>query len=206
MSWHDLTGFILILAVAAAIPGPDVAAIVRSALGGGAPRAFGVIFGIMLGHAIWMLAAVTGLAALAQTLGTAFIVIKASAVAYLLFLAWKLWTAPIDAGLDESSASSAPAASRAGIITGLLVSLSNPKALIFFSAVVPSILPVGHLSVADFALLIACSSLTFLVVFGAWAMLAARAPAALGNASRQRAFNRGSALLIAASAAAVAAR
>jgi threonine/homoserine/homoserine lactone efflux protein len=117
-----------------------------------------------------------------------------------------LWTAPIDAGLDESSKSSAPAGGRAGIVTGLLVSLSNPKALIFVSAVVPSILPVGHLSVADFALLIACSSLQFLIVFGGWALLAAKARAMLSNAVRRRTFNRGSAVLIAASAAAVATR
>ena len=45
----------------------------------------------------------------------------------------------------------------------------------FFSAVVPSILPLEHLTLGDFALLILASSLTFIVVFGAWAVLAAKA-------------------------------
>jgi threonine/homoserine/homoserine lactone efflux protein len=65
MSWHDLLGFILILAAAAAIPGPDVAAIIGSGLSGGLSSAFRLVFGLILGHAVWMTAAVTGLAALA---------------------------------------------------------------------------------------------------------------------------------------------
>jgi threonine/homoserine/homoserine lactone efflux protein len=93
-----------------------------------------------------------------------------------------------------------------GVLTGLFVSLSNPKALVFFSAVVPSILPLQHLSLGDFALLILASSLTFVLVFGAWAVLAAKARAVLGKAANRRAINRGSAVLIAGSAVAVAAR
>ena len=103
MSWHDLLGFILILAAAAAIPGPDVAAIIGSGLNGGLPSAFRLVLGLILGHAVWMTAAVTGLAALAQALGAAFIVIKLGAVAYLLYLAWKLWTAPVAAGLQADA-------------------------------------------------------------------------------------------------------
>ncbi len=204
MSWHDLLGFILILAAAAAIPGPDIAAIIGSGLSGGLPSAFRLVFGLILGHAVWMTAAVTGLAALAQALGAAFIVIKLGAVAYLLYLAWKLWTSPVSDGLQTDAASSGP--SRAGILTGLLVSLSNPKALVFFSAVVPSILPIQHLSLGDFAVLILASSLTFIVVFGAWAVLAAKARAVLGKAANRLAINRGSAVLIAGSAVAVATR
>ena len=204
MSWHDLLGFILILAAAAAIPGPDVAAIIGSGLNGGLPSAFRLVLGLILGHAVWMTAAVTGLAALAQALGAAFIVIKLGAVAYLLYLAWKLWTAPVAAGLQADAPFSGPGG--AGILTGFLVSVSNPKALVFFSAVVPSILPLEHLSLGDFALLILASSLTFIVVFGAWAVLAVQARVVLGKAANRLAVNRSSAVLIAGSAVAVAAR
>lgn len=203
MSWHDLLGFILILAAAAAIPGPDVAAIIGSGLSGGLPSALRLVLGLILGHAIWMTAAVTGLAALAQALGAAFIAVKLGAVAYLLYLAWKLWTAPLAAKSEPDAPFSA---GRTGVLTGVLVSLSNPKALVFFSAVVPSILPLEHLSLGDFAWLILASSLTFILVFGTWAVLAAKAGAVLGKAANLRAINRGSAVLIAGSAVAVAAR
>jgi threonine/homoserine/homoserine lactone efflux protein len=164
MSWHDLLGFMLILGAAAAIPGPDIAAIVGSGLSGGLSRAFSVIVGIIIGHAIWMTAAITGLAALAAALGPAFLLIKIGAIGYLLYLAWGLWSAPITP-LPADAPSAAP--SRAGIVTGLAVALSNPKALVFFSAVVPSVLPLESLRLGDDALLILCSSAVFVVVFGA---------------------------------------
>ncbi len=56
------------------------------------------------------------------------------------------------------------------------------------------------------ALLILASSLTFIVVFGAWAVLAVQARAVLGKAANRLAVNRSSAVLIAGSAVAVAAR
>jgi threonine/homoserine/homoserine lactone efflux protein len=193
----------LILGAAAAIPGPDVAAIVGSGLSGGLSRAFSVIIGIIMGHAVWMTAAITGLAALAAALGPAFLLIKIGAIGYLLYLARGLWSAPITP-LPADAPSAAP--NRAGIITGLAVALSNPKALVFFSAVVPSVLPLESLRLSDDALLILCSSAVFVVVFGAWALLAAKARQFLGNAANRRGFNRVSALLIAGSAALVATR
>jgi threonine/homoserine/homoserine lactone efflux protein len=204
MSWHDLLGFILILGAAAAIPGPDVAAVVGSGLSGGLSRAFSVIVGIILGHAVWMTAAFTGLAALAVALGPAFMLIKIGAIAYLLWLAWGLWNAPV-APLEANAEGSA-SRSRAGILTGLAVALSNPKALVFFSAVVPSVLPLERLTLGDDALLVLCSSAVFVVVFGAWALLAAKARQFLGHAANRRGFNRISAMLIAGSAALVATR
>jgi threonine/homoserine/homoserine lactone efflux protein len=203
MNWHDLIGFIIVLAAAAAIPGPDVAAIVASGLSGGLRRAISVVAGLILGHAVWMTAAFTGLAALAAALGPAFLLIKVAAIAYLLYLAWGLWTAPVTPLAEEPHAA---APGRAGVVTGLAVALSNPKALVFFSAVVPSVLPMHSLTLGDDLLLILCSSLVFAAVFGAWAVLAAKARSFLGNAAGRRGFNRVSAVLIAGSAAAVAAR
>jgi threonine/homoserine/homoserine lactone efflux protein len=203
MSWHDLLGFILILGVAAAIPGPDVAAIVANGLSGGLARALSVVAGLILGHMVWLTAAFTGIAALAAALGTAFLVIKIGAIAYLLWLAWGLWTAPVTPMESGPAPSTAP---HTGIMTGIAVSLSNPKALVFFSAVVPSVLPIDRLTLTDDALVLAASTVVFAVVFGAWAVLAAKARDFLGNAARRRGFNRISALLIAGSAAAVAAR
>jgi threonine/homoserine/homoserine lactone efflux protein len=203
MDWHDLLGFILILGVAAAIPGPDVAAIVANGLSGGLARALTVVAGLILGHMVWLTAAFTGIAALAAALGTAFLVIKIGAIAYLLWLAWGLWTAPVTP-LESGPAPST--AAHTGIMTGIAVSLSNPKALVFFSAVVPSVLPIDRLTLADDALVLAASTVVFAAIFGAWAVLAAKARDFLGNAARRRGFNRISALLIAGSAAAVAAR
>jgi threonine/homoserine/homoserine lactone efflux protein len=204
MSWHDIFAYILILATATAIPGPDVAALIATSLSSGLSRSMTVLAGIMIGHAVWMIAAIAGLAAIAQALGTAFILVKVAAVGYLLYLAWGLWTAPV----DEQGTAGSPMfkSGRSSIITGLMISLSNPKALVFFSAIAPSVLPIEHLGMADAMLLVAVNSLVFLVVLGGWAVLAARARVFLQSAARRRGLNRASAVLIAGTGIAIASR
>ena len=204
MSWHDLLAYILILATATAIPGPDVAAIVGSSLSSGLSRALTLIAGIIAGHAVWMVAAVTGLAAMAKALGPAFIIVKIVAVGYLLYLAWQLWTAHIGESPEADTRSRGK--TRADILTGLMIALSNPKALVFFSAIVPTLLPVAKLGLSDLLFLIAVNSLTFIVIFGAWALLAMKARSVLTSAARRRGVNRASAVLIAGAGVAMAAR
>jgi threonine/homoserine/homoserine lactone efflux protein len=204
MSWHDLFAYIVILATATAIPGPDVAALIGTSLSSGLARSMTVLAGIMIGHAIWMILAVTGLAAVAQAMGAAFIIVKIAAVAYLLYLAWQLWTAPVDEG--EVAANPLVKGGRSSIITGLLISLSNPKALVFFSAIAPTVLPIETLGFADAAFLVAINSLVFLIVLGGWAALAAQARGFLRSAARRRGMNRASAVLIAGTGIAIASR
>ena len=49
MSWHDLLAYVVILATATAIPGPDVAALVGTSLSSGLARSMTVLAGIMIG-------------------------------------------------------------------------------------------------------------------------------------------------------------
>lgn len=204
MSWHDLFAYIVILATATAIPGPDVAALIGTSLSSGLARSMTVLAGIMIGHAVWMILAVTGLAAVAQAMGAAFIVVKIAAVAYLLYLAWQLWNAPVEEA--EMAANPLFRSGRSSIVTGLLISLSNPKALVFFSAIAPTVLPIEALGPGDAALLVAINSLVFLVVLGGWAALAAKARGFLRSAARRRGINRASAVLIAGTGLAIASR
>ena len=124
MTGAEVFGFAFVVAAAAAVPGPDIAAIFARTLGVGFTRSLPLIIGIILGHAVWMLAAVSGLAALAQLLGPAFIGIKIAAASYLIYLAWRLWTAA--STTDVADDRTVPD-QRNAIVTGLLVSFSNPR-------------------------------------------------------------------------------
>ena len=53
--------------------------------------------GVALGDIVWLSLAVAGLAVLAQTFHWLFLVVKWAGVAYLLFLAWKMWRTPAKA-------------------------------------------------------------------------------------------------------------
>src|SRR5258708_19587684 len=61
-----------------------------------------------LGEALWGGCAVAGLAVVPRTLGVVFVVIKLIGVAYLLYLAWKMWFAPTQVSKGEMPSASSP--------------------------------------------------------------------------------------------------
>ena len=204
MSWTDLFAYILILTTATAIPGPDVAALVGTSLSKGLSQSLTMLAGIIIGHAFWMIAAVSGLAAAAQALGPAFIVVKILAVGYLLYLAWQLWTAPVST--EDTNDDKKLGKGHVGILTGLMISLSNVKALVFFGAIVPTVLPLHDLTIGDVGLLLLVNTMIFILVLGGWAVLAAKARSLLTSTARRRGINRISAVILAGSGLAIATR
>ena len=72
------------LLVAAASPGPGIAAIVARVLGRGMRGAVAFTAGVALGDVVWLTIAILGLSALAQTFHGVFLAVKYAGVAYLL--------------------------------------------------------------------------------------------------------------------------
>lgn len=110
------------LFIAAAIPGPGVTALVARALGSGFRETFFMGLGVILGDMIYLTAVVLGLALIAQTFTTIFLVVKFAGVLYLGYIAWKLWTA----GLLPEDIKAKPSTNAAmSFLSGLLVTLGN---------------------------------------------------------------------------------
>jgi len=82
------------LLVAAASPGPGVAALVAQVVGRGSRGAGAFAAGLILGDLMWLAVAILGLAVVAQTFHEVFLVIKYAGAGYLVFLAYRMWTAP----------------------------------------------------------------------------------------------------------------
>jgi threonine/homoserine/homoserine lactone efflux protein len=101
MASSSLLIFALALFVAAGTPGPSVAALVARVLTNGFREVLPFLAAMWIGEALWLTCAVAGLAVVARTFGMVFIVLKFLGVAYLLFLAWKMWFAPTQVGGDE---------------------------------------------------------------------------------------------------------
>jgi threonine/homoserine/homoserine lactone efflux protein len=184
----SLFGFAIALTVAAATPGPAIAAIVARVLGHGSRGAAAFTAGIALGDVVWLSFAVLGLAALAQTLAWVFLALKYAGACYLLYLAWKLWTAPAVTFGDGP----VPAADRPGrlFLGGLALTLGNPKTMLFYLALLPNLLdlrqvgPVGLLELAVVTLSVLA------VVFFGYVVLAARARRLFGTPGAVRFLNR----------------
>src|SRR3954464_5515910 len=91
----DLAGLLVFasaLFIAAASPGPGIAAIVARVLGRGTRGARAYTAGVALGDVVWLTVAILGLSALAQAFHGVFEIVKYAGAAYLLYLAWRLWT------------------------------------------------------------------------------------------------------------------
>src|ERR1700723_2295689 len=101
MTVSNLLVFALALIVAAGSPGPSIAALVARVLTHGFREVLPFLAAMWLGEALWLACTVAGLAMVARTLGVVFIVIEFVGVAYLLYLAWKMWFAPTQVSESE---------------------------------------------------------------------------------------------------------
>src|SRR6201996_2844620 len=88
-----LAAFAITYAIVCVVPGPGVAAIVARGLGGGFRGAVPMGAGILVGDLVYLSFAAFGLAAIASSFGVVFTIVRYASALYLLFIAWKFWTA-----------------------------------------------------------------------------------------------------------------
>ncbi|MEM7684064.1 MAG: LysE family transporter [Pseudomonadota bacterium] len=127
----SLTTIAVAFFVAAASPGPATLAVAAVAMSAG--RRTGLVFGMGLsvGLAFWGVVAATGLGALLQASASALFVLKLAGGAYLLWLAYL----SARSAATEAPAQTDPRHSRRAFRSGLLLNLSNPKAVFAWMAV-----------------------------------------------------------------------
>ncbi|MFK8252568.1 LysE family translocator [Ancylobacter terrae] len=188
MDFIGLLVFAGALALAAASPGPSVVAVVARTLARGSEGAVPLVAGIILGDMVWLAAAALGLAALAAALGSLFIVVRLAAAAYLAYLAFRLWTAPADA--PHAATIREPGSAAGLFLTGLGMTLGNPKAMAFYLALLPSIIDLDRLTALGFAELCVVITAVLAGVFAAYVVLAGRARRMVASQRAVRWINR----------------
>ena len=147
---------------------------------------------------------VLGLAMVAQTFGTVFLVIKWAGVAYLAYLAWGFWTSGISAEKIEAKKSRGGAVS--SVVAGLTVTLGNPKTMLFYIALTPTLVDLHTITLADYSILAALTVLVLLVVLVPYLALAAKARGLLASPRALKRLNRTAAAFMAGAALAIAGR
>lgn len=205
MSLYGLLVFSAVYLLAVASPGPGVAAVIARSLTKGTRGAPAFIAGFLMGDLIWFAFAATGLAALAQSAQPVFVVVKYAGAAYLLYLAYKLWTAPpapVDATV-ELERGQRPVQLFLG---SLALTLANPKTMIFYLALLPTVVPLEHLTLVACVEIVVAISIVLPMTLGAYVLLAARARRVFKSATAVRRINRGTGAAMACAAVAVATR
>lgn len=203
MSLEALLAFAAILFVACASPGPTIAALVARVLGRGVAGAPSFCLGLLLSDILWLTGAVLGLAVLAETFHLLFLAIKYLGAGYLLYLGWKMWTAPAVPLTDV------PAVKGEGFrlfLGGIAVGSGNPKTMLFYLALLPTLLPLEAITVPDYALLVATQVVVYGAILVGYVVLAARARRAFASTRAIRIVNRVTGGVMGGAAVAVAAR
>ncbi len=203
----DLAGLLVFAAalfIAAASPGPGIAAIVARVLGRGTQGAAAFGAGLAIGDVVWLTFAMVGLAALAQMFHGVFLVIKYAGAAYLLVIAYRLWTAPAAAqAVEANRAADRPLRL---FLAGFAVTMGNPKVMVFYLALLPTFLDLTRVTLLGYAELVAVTLSVLAVVLGFYIVLAARARRLFTSPRAIRILNRATGTVMAGAAAAVAAR
>ncbi len=201
-----LTGFLtyaLALGIAAAIPGPGVIALVARALGSGFRPTLPMLFGLALGDIVYLAFAVLGLAYVASTFGTVFIVIKYLGAAYLVWMAISFWRAGITTEKVSGEAAGSPLSA---FLAGFMVTLGNPKVIVFYLALLPTFIDLSSVTPVDFMLLIILTFAVLIAVLMPYVGLAGRARHMLQSPKALKVLNRTAATFLAGAAAAIATR
>ncbi len=144
----------------AASPGPGLAAILSRALGGGVKSGLAVTAGLVLGDAVFLAIAMIGLSTIASTMGPLFQLVKYAGAAYLIWLGIKALRAS-NAPLTLSAQASG--ALWKDVMLGLVVTLGNPKPILFYGALLPTFLDLSTVGPREYALLMA---IVVVVMFG----------------------------------------
>jgi len=151
--------------VAIASPGPSTMAIMGVAMNQGRAPAIALALGVVTGSLFWALLAATGISTILTAYAEALTAIKIAGGLYLLYLAWKSARSALTADPQQKK-SFTPAKTAAHYRRGLLLHLSNPKAVFGWMAIMALGLQPDSLAYTLPAVLAGCAVLGLTVNVG----------------------------------------
>lgn len=179
----------------ALVPGPVVAALVGRALASGARSTLGFLAGVFLADLIWLLAAVAGLAYLAATYSMLFLIVKYIGAVYLIYLGVQALRSACSKAQRIEVVGSA-SSQGLGFVSGLFITLGNPKLVAFYVGFLPTFINMQALSLIDTVAAAFVVPVTFCLVNFGWALLASKARTLFRSAKPIRALKLASGSLL----------
>ena len=187
-----LTPFVMAVALIELTPGPNMGWLALLAARHGRTAGLAAVLGVTLGLSVYMLAAALGVAEVIVRARPVYEVLRWAGILYLLWLAWETWTGnDRRSNLPEKNVEADEHMLRHGFVRGLVANLLNPKAAVFYLAILPTFVVEGHASpLAQTLTLGSTHLLVSIVIHSAIVLAAGSAQAYLGNASRDALVRR----------------
>lgn len=190
MSWHTLGLFLVTTFVVSATPGPNMLLAMSLGLRFGVRRAAWGGAGMCMALTLLATASVLGLGALLAASEPAFLAVKWAGVAYLTWLGFTTWRAPVDTAPREAAQIRVEGSGPRLFLRGMLVAFSNPKALVYMAALFPQFIEPAAPLLPQLGLLVAVMAV---IEFGwilAYAAGGHTIAAHLSDTSAVRSMNR----------------
>ncbi|MBC7930895.1 MAG: LysE family translocator [Rubrivivax sp.] len=133
-------------------PGPAVFLVVSQGMKAGFKPSLRGTLGILSGNAIYFALSALGLGALLMASATLFQIIKYLGAAYLIFIGVRMLISKSETPKADEPAA-LPKRSLRLFSQGLITQLSNPKAIVFFTALLPQFVTPGEWMFEQFIIL-----------------------------------------------------
>jgi threonine/homoserine/homoserine lactone efflux protein len=180
--------FVAVAFVVSGSPGPNMLLSLTHGIHHGLARTTSTMLGLLSGLAIILAISLCGLGAVLLASTVAFEVIKYVGAVYLVYLGIRIWRTADTRLVTQDHTPAAGALKR--YRTGVLVSLSNPKAILFCVAFFPQFIDRRQALAPQAGVLLA----TFVIIETCWMLVyaggGARLAAWLRKGHRMRWFNR----------------
>ncbi|ENW06235.1 LysE family transporter [Acinetobacter beijerinckii] len=193
MSFQVWFAFMLACWAISVSPGAGAIASMSSGLNYGFRHGYWNALGLQIALLIQILIVAAGVGVLFATTPLAFQIVKWFGVAYLMYLAYQQWTAPIKTIQIEHEQKNKSALTL--VFHGFVVNMSNPKAIVFLLAVLPQFLDLSRPQALQY-LIMAITMVTIdLIVMAAYTGLASKVLRLLRSPRQQKYLNRGFAVM-----------
>ncbi|MDC4296205.1 LysE family transporter [Acinetobacter baumannii] len=174
-------------------PGAGAIASMSSGLNYGFRHGYWNAIGLQIALLIQIIIVAAGVGVLFATTPLAFQAVKWFGVAYLLYLAYLQWTAPVkDIEIQHEKKDKSVSAL---LFNGFVVNISNPKAIVFLLAVLPQFLDLSKPQWIQYLIMAATMVTIDLIVMAGYTGLASKVLRLLRSPKQQKYLNRGFAVM-----------
>ncbi len=168
MELHVYLAFIIATAIMIALPGPSLLLIVAHSISFGWKHALFTVVGATMGIAVQLIVAAIGLTSLLNGVAQAFEWFRWAGAAYLVYLGIKQWR-----GAGESLEINTSSVSKANLLVqGLVITIPNPKSLIFIAAFLPQFIDATRPLGLQFIFIVPTFLVITFTVAAIWALIA----------------------------------
>lgn len=152
MSFLEIIALFVAMTILALVPSTSVALVVARSSTAGFVNGGAVAAGIVVGDLVFVVLAVSGMAALAELMGSLFLTLKYLAGAYLIWFGIGILKSKPSFQVEDSGRSASTLL--ASFLSGLTLTLGDVKAIFFYASLFPAFVDLANLKSSDIAIIV----------------------------------------------------